>query len=124
MFEITIEDHFSAAHYLTEYDGKCERVHGHNYVVQVTVKGSKRNKAGLVMDFGTLKGALAEILSELDHHLLNDLEPFQEMSVSSENIAEYLYGRLAPEVDTEDVKVSKVAVWESPTSCAAFVPAG
>jgi len=122
MFELSVEDTFSAAHYLSHYQGKCERLHGHNWTVQATVRGERQDEAGLVMDFGFLKEALREVLEELDHQFLNELPAFQGRSVSSERIAAFIYDRLAPGVEKDGVKLCKVAVWESPRSCAAYMP--
>ena len=117
-----MEDTFSAAHYLSHYKGKCERLHGHNWTVQATVRGEKQDEAGLLIDFGLLKKALREVLEELDHQFLNELPEFEGKSVSSERIAFLIYNQLAPGVEGKGVKLCKVAVWESSTSCAAYMP--
>src|SRR6185312_8762943 len=76
MFEVCIEHTFAAGHALREYKGKCENVHGHNYRVQVTLRGEKLDKTGLLADFVDLKRLLREISEPLDHVFLNDMEPF------------------------------------------------
>jgi 6-pyruvoyltetrahydropterin/6-carboxytetrahydropterin synthase len=82
-----IESQFSAAHQLRGYKGKCENLHGHNWRVQVVVNAEKLNEIGLVIDFYELKKTTNEILSSLDHSVLNEIFPFTEINPSSENIA-------------------------------------
>lgn len=70
---VTREFTFDSAHFLTNYYGKCERVHGHTYRLQVTLEG-KVQKNGLILDFVVLKRLVKkQILEKLDHYLLNDV---------------------------------------------------
>ena len=62
MFELVIEKTFAAAHFLRSYSGPCERLHGHNYRVQVYVTGDRLNESGLLEDFGDIKRALNQVL--------------------------------------------------------------
>src|SRR4030042_3816578 len=71
MYTVRVQAGFAAAHFLAHYHGKCERLHGHNYRVRVTATGSQLDAGGLLVGFGVLKGALKEILAELDHSSLN-----------------------------------------------------
>ncbi len=122
MYILTIEDDFSSAHQLREYKGKCENLHGHNWKVVLQVKGEKLNSLGLLIDFTELKKILKNILSYLDHKNLNELEPFNTLNPSSENIARYLYDNISDELAAEhpDVAVYSVTVWESATSRCTF----
>lgn len=122
MYILTIEDYFSSAHQLREYKGKCENLHGHNWKVVLQVKGEKLNSLGLLIDFTELKKILKNILSYLDHKNLNELEPFDTINPSSENIARYLYDSISDELAAEnpDVAVDSVTVWESATSRCTF----
>ncbi len=62
MFELRVEDDFSSAHQLREYEGKCENVHGHNWHVELHVRGSELNKIGLLIDFKVMRNILHEIM--------------------------------------------------------------
>lgn len=120
MFELKVMADFAAAHQLRNFEGNCEKLHGHNWKVEVTLCGEKLNKAGLLMDFREIKDATDRVLKELDHSFLNDLPPFKNESPSSENIAAYLYGKLSNELNTGDRRVSKVTAWESDSACASY----
>ncbi|MFW5730193.1 MAG: 6-carboxytetrahydropterin synthase QueD [Desulfonatronovibrionaceae bacterium] len=88
---------FSSSHQLHNYQGKCERLHGHNFRVQVQVSGSETDQAtGMLMDFKDLKEMLGEVLGKLDHYHINDLDFFQGISPSSENLARFVYKSLCP----------------------------
>ena len=67
MFELKIVSHFAAAHQLAMVAKKCENLHGHNWKVEVCVKGDRLNNAGVLVDFGILKGYVKEIMGRLDH---------------------------------------------------------
>ena len=84
MFTVRVEDGFSAAHFLTHYHGKCERLHGHNYKVRVTAAGAELDEGGMLLDFGLMKAALRRITGELDHTSLNDHPAFSDGCPSSE----------------------------------------
>ncbi|UCH43771.1 MAG: 6-carboxytetrahydropterin synthase QueD [Dehalococcoidales bacterium] len=122
MYQITVEQHFDAAHFLRGYQGKCEAVHGHRFGVVVRLKTSRLDEVGLGYDFTVLKRHLADILSRFDHTCLNDITPFDEINPSSENIAASIYGELQPRVTTDSVSLSSVEVWESPQSGIAYSP--
>jgi 6-pyruvoyltetrahydropterin/6-carboxytetrahydropterin synthase len=91
MFEVMVEAHFAAGHYLRNYRGKCENPHGHNYKVQVTLRGEELDAAGLLLDFKLLKQVMRPVVDRLDHQMMNDLEPFLEQNPSAENLARYFY---------------------------------
>ena len=120
MYHLTIHTHFAAAHNLINYQGDCENLHGHNWKVEVTVSADELDKAGLAIDFKILKKETNLILDQLDHKYLNDLEPFTDISPSSEHIARYLYGELGLKLNNDNVKVEKVNVWESDYACASY----
>ena len=116
MFELMVEDSFDAAHALRGHEGPCENLHGHTWKVQVSLKGEKLNKIGLLEDFKAIKKELEEILAEFDHKLLNDLKPFETENPSSENLARIIFKKMKVKCKA----LSKVLVWESHTSCAAY----
>lgn len=121
MYELKIITHFAAAHQLREYAGSCEKLHGHNWKVEVYVGGSKLGKDGLLLDFKRLKEAAKRVVDALDHQFLNDLEPFKKENPSSENIARHIYLALSRELNSGETRVSKVTAWESDTACASYM---
>ena len=120
MYELKIVTDFSAAHRLENFYGKCEALHGHNWKVEVFLLGDRLDEAGLIKDFGVVKAKAREVLAELDHKYLNELPVFRQQNPSSENLARYLYERLGSVINGEGVRVSRVSVWESDTSCASY----
>jgi len=120
MYELKIISEFSAAHRLENFYGKCESLHGHNWKVEVYLLGNRLDDTGLVKDFGVVKAQAREVLAELDHKFLNELPAFQQQNPSSENLARYLFQRLGTVLNGDEVRVSRVSVWESDTSCASY----
>ncbi len=120
MYELKIITEFSAAHRLENFYGKCESLHGHNWKVEVYLLGNRLDDAGLVKDFGVVKAQAREVLAELDHKFLNELPAFQQQNPSSENLARYLFQRLGTVLNGDEVRVTRVSVWESDTSCASY----
>jgi 6-pyruvoyltetrahydropterin/6-carboxytetrahydropterin synthase len=91
MFEISVDEMFSAGHALRGYKGKCENPHGHNYKVRVILEGPDLNSIGLLFDFVHLKQIMRAIIEGLDHKFLNDQPPFDKINPSAENLAKYFY---------------------------------
>ena len=120
MYHLTIHTSFAAAHKLINYQGDCENLHGHNWKVEVMVSAKDLNPAGLGIDFKVLKKETNRILDELDHKYLNEIPPFIEESPSSENIARCLFEKLRETLDSENVAVEKITVWESDHACASY----
>jgi len=123
MFELMIETHFASAHQLRGYKGECERVHGHNWKVQVYVLAERLNEIDIAIDFHDLKKMTEEIVGQLDHRLLNEIFPFTEKNPSSENIAKWIYDSLRKRIDNDDISLSAVTVWESETASATYFEA-
>jgi len=120
MFELKVITDFAAAHQLRNFRGNCEKLHGHNWKVEVILSGDKLNEAGLLIDFREVKEATDRILKELDHSFLNDLPQFKNENPSSENIAAYLFEKLSGELNDNYLKVTKVTAWESDSTCASY----
>lgn len=120
MYEVSVTTGFSAAHQLEEFEGGCERLHGHNWKVEVRVRSRTLDDTGLVMDFRELRKHTEEAVRTLDHRFLNELEPFETMNPSSENIARYLFDILSLRVNDDRLTVSGVKTWESENSCACY----
>ena len=107
---LKVRDKFSAAHYLREYKGKCEKVHGHTFEVEVAVRARELDRTGIGFDFTGIKKALAALLP--DHTLLNEALPFNP---SAENLARHFYGELR-----KTYPVESVTVWESEDASATY----
>ena len=123
MFEVSIEHTFSSGHALRHYKGKCENVHGHNYKVQVIVRGEKLDDTGLLTDFVDLKKLLRGIAEPLDHVFLNDIEPFTTVNPSAENIAVYICEKMQQGLNQANpVEVAEVKVWETEIQSATYRP--
>ncbi|MBA7678022.1 6-carboxy-5,6,7,8-tetrahydropterin synthase [subsurface metagenome] len=122
MYQISVEQHFDAAHFLRGYQGKCEALHGHRFRVVVKVRASRVNDIGIAYDFVELKRHLGDIISRFDHTCLNNVPPFDEINPSSENIAATIYNDLQAKLAGAPVSISSVEVWESPQSGVAYSP--
>ncbi len=119
VYELTVEREFSAAHRMRGHPGACARLHGHNYRVLLTVEGEQLGDTGILVDFAELRRICDTILGELDHRDLNEIPPFDTINPSSENLARYLFSR-AREALGEQARVSRVTVYESPTSSVSY----
>jgi 6-pyruvoyltetrahydropterin/6-carboxytetrahydropterin synthase len=123
MFEVCVEETFAAGHALRNYKGKCENVHGHNYRVRVTIEGEQLDSTGLLVDFVDVKRLMGGAIEYLDHRFINDLDPFDKINPSAENIAKYFYDRLHNGLKNEPpVRISEIRVWETDTSSAVYRP--
>lgn len=123
MFEVSVEHTFAAGHALRNYRGKCENVHGHNYRVQVLVRGEKLDQTGMLADFVVLKKLLRDISERLDHVFLNDIEPFITVNPTAENMAVYFCEKMQEGLSMENpVEVAEVKVWETDIQSATYRP--
>ena len=121
MYEVMIQEEFSAAHALRGYRGKCENLHGHNWKVEVYVRGARLDEIGMLVDFKDLKEATRSVMRHLDHLNLNELKPFDnELNPSSEHLAGFILHKVAERINNDRVKVYKVRVWETPSTCATY----
>ena len=146
---VTKTFNFDAAHYLTDYYGKCERMHGHTYTLEVTLEG-KIQPNGLVIDFVVLKRLVKKhVLNKLDHHVLNDVIE----NPSAERVIMWIWNQLLDlpkllkeEMDdpnlsheikvylktddqektldkskfNEELKLYEIKLWETPNSCVSY----
>lgn len=104
---------FAAAHLLRDYEGVCNRLHGHNWKVEVKVSTTRLDKIGMGVDFKVIKDATRELIGRLDHRNLNDIPPFDKINPTAENISAYLYTELSTMLNTDGVKVSALTLWET-----------
>lgn len=107
---LSVRDKFQAAHFLKGYRGKCEKIHGHTFEVEVKVKVGKLDKTGIGVDFNVIKQKLAKILP--DHTLLNEVYAFNP---TAENLARRFFMELR-----KDFPVKEVTVWESEDASASY----
>ena len=116
MYELKSQMYFSAAHHLLNYEGDCENQHGHNWLVEVFVTGNVLDKSNILIDYKVLKKELKAVLDYLDHEDINELPDFKGISPSSEILAKFIYAQMKEKIGL----ISKVSVWETPTSCASY----
>jgi len=121
MYEISIEEEFAGAHFLKNYKGKCEKLHGHNWKVVITISGETLGKDGLLIDFKIIRDKLKKILEKLDHNYLNNIPFFKKTNPSSENIAFYIFQKLKVSIKDFPVKIKKVTVWENNKQSASYI---
>jgi 6-pyruvoyltetrahydropterin/6-carboxytetrahydropterin synthase len=110
-WELVIKDKFAAAHYLVNYSGKCEKMHGHTFQVEAYFNVDELDKAGIGIDFTELKAYLKTILP--DHKVLNEV---YEFSPSAENLSRQLYYTIKERYPA----VSRVMLWESENAGAMY----
>ena len=121
MYEISVRAAFEAAHFLAGYEGKCSRLHGHNWTVEAIVRGERLDRLGMLVDFSVLKSELKRILDLFDHRFLNELEFFETENPTAENLARKIFKRLSmSEIFYGSVKLQAVKVYESPNSCVTY----
>jgi len=120
MYEVKILTEFSAAHQLREFRGNCEKLHGHNWKIEICVVGEQLDRTGLLIDFRVVKNHTKTILSNLDHSFLNDFAPFKDVNPSSELIAKYIFDELSKLINSPSITVSRVSAWESDSSRASY----
>jgi len=122
MYEIVVEQQIDAAHFLRGYQGKCENVHGHRYIIRVRLKARILNEIGLAYDFTDIKRILKEILNRYDHVLLNEIPPFDKINPSAENIAGAVFQKLKERLAGEPVTIGAIEVWETPQQGVIYSP--
>lgn len=121
MFTVSVQAHYDSAHFLRNYRGKCERLHGHRYIVEVALTADDVDESGIAFDFVHVKQHLRELANRLDHRNINDLPPFTEIEPSAENQARYFYHELKKRLPPgQEEAVLYVRVWETPTQWAQY----
>jgi 6-pyruvoyltetrahydropterin/6-carboxytetrahydropterin synthase len=121
MYVVSVRATYDSAHYLRNYKGKCERLHGHHYVVEVALQAEQLNAGGMAYDFVDVKRHLRELSERLDHQNLNELEPFTEVESSAENQARYFFDELKGRLPGGMADaLLYTRVWETPTQWAQY----
>jgi 6-pyruvoyltetrahydropterin/6-carboxytetrahydropterin synthase len=116
MFDVFIKTHFSGGHHLRNYPGNCEKPHGHNWKVKVSVRVQELDALGMGIDFKVLKEKVNGVVDELDHCDLNEHPTFQDRNPSSEHIATFLFEQLTPVLSADRYSLYSVEVRETDTS--------
>lgn len=121
MYVVSVQAHYDSAHFLRRYKGKCEKLHGHRYVVEAALVAEELNEAGLAYDFVDVKSHLRELADSLDHENLNELPPFTEIEPSAENQARFFFDQLRARMpDRMKEALLYTRVWETPTQWAQY----
>ena len=122
MFEVHVDETFSAGHALRGYKGKCENPHGHNYKVRIVLEGDGLDSTGLLYDFTNLKRILRDIIGGVDHKYLNDQAPFDAINPSAENLAKYFYDEIFGQLNAmpAGARLARVTIWETDTATATY----
>jgi 6-pyruvoyltetrahydropterin/6-carboxytetrahydropterin synthase len=107
---LIVKDRFQAAHYLKGYKGKCEKMHGHTFQVEIQIEVDRLDKTGIGIDFNVIKEKLNAVLP--DHTLLNDVFDFNP---SAENLSRHFFQELKMHFP-----VKSVTVWESTDASATY----
>jgi 6-pyruvoyltetrahydropterin/6-carboxytetrahydropterin synthase len=120
MYIINVKSHYDAAHFIRDYNGKCERLHGHRYEVEVALAFTELGNGGIAYDFADAKHHLREITGSLDHQNLNDLPAFSEMESSAENQARFIYESMKSRLGEFGENLLYARVWETPNQWAQY----
>ena len=119
-YTLKIVTDFAAAHTLRNYDGPCSRMHGHNWKLEAEVRASRLDDSGMVVDFKDVKRAARDVIARLDHQYLNDIEPFNRLNPTAENIAVHIYEALAAKLNNAHARVAAVTIWETDRACVRY----
>ena len=120
MYIISVKSHYDSAHFLRNYHGKCERLHGHRYEVEAAFSFEQLGAGGMAYDFSDAKRALRGVTDELDHQNLNDLTAFREIETSAENQARFIFDELKARLGEIAPNLLYVRVWETPNQWAQY----
>lgn len=120
MFEILKERVFSASHQLRGYEGRCERLHGHNWRVLIQIEAEELDEHGMVLDFHELDAIMAAAIEPFEHQHLNEIEPFDQINPSCENLAWVIHERVLARLPGGRVRLRCCDVWENDRSRARY----
>lgn len=121
---VGIRLYFDSAHQLRGYEGKCSRLHGHRWEIELAVEATRLDKIGMAYDFTKLKEMVQKDLLGIDHYNLNNISPFDKINPTAENLAKFFYDRYSNKLQHEGVVLCYVKIWETPTSFAIYKKKG
>lgn len=123
-YAIRVEARFEAAHYLRNYRGISEPLHGHSYRVEAELGLDAGGVDGdaIAVDFVVARRALEQLAKRLDYGCINDTRPFTEVNPSAENIAKWFAEELEEMLRSEKAIVRLIVVWEGPVNSVRYVP--
>ncbi len=123
-FTVRVSARFEAAHFLREYRGISEPLHGHSYKVEadLAARTGGVDSDAIAVDFVSARRKLEALAKRLDYGCINDVPPFDEINPSAENIAEWFADQLGEAVAGEDAVVLAVTIWEGPVNSVTFRP--
>lgn len=113
VFTLKIRTEIAASHVIEGHSGKCARLHGHNWKIDVEVQTSQLDELGMGMDFTDLKAETKAVTEPLDHRHLNDLPGFEGINPTAEHVAAYVYREVAARINSQIVQVARVTIWET-----------
>jgi 6-pyruvoyltetrahydropterin/6-carboxytetrahydropterin synthase len=137
MYGLRTQSSFDAAHFLTDYHGKCENLHGHRWQVVAYLASDELQEQGtcrdMVLDFATFKQALRALCDEFDHTFIVEADSLASDTISclehegfslslvpfrttAENFARYFFDQL----ERQGLPVARVEVYETPDNCAIY----
>jgi 6-pyruvoyltetrahydropterin/6-carboxytetrahydropterin synthase len=119
-YTMKIVTDFAAAHLLRGYPGECSRLHGHNWKVEVEITARALDSVGMGVDFKVIKKVTKDYLDQWDHRHLNEIPPFDEINPTAENISANIYQGLGKKLNSDNVKVSAVTLWETERACVTY----
>lgn len=119
-YQLKVLTEFASAHTLRDYPGACSRMHGHNWKVETEVEAVALDDMGMGVDFKQMKVAANEVGDRLDHRYLNDIEPFDKVNPTAENIAAYMFREISAKLNSETVTVKAVTLWETDRACVRY----
>ncbi|MBK8913624.1 MAG: 6-carboxytetrahydropterin synthase [Phycisphaerales bacterium] len=121
MFEVTVGGWFAAAHQLKFDDGSVEPLHGHNWIVRVTIRGARVGPSGMLVDFTRLRPQLDAVLREMHDRNLNELPAFADRNPSAEFVAVHIAESLSAAA-WGGARLACVEVEEAPGCVARYLP--
>ncbi|MCD7826438.1 MAG: 6-carboxytetrahydropterin synthase QueD [Clostridiaceae bacterium] len=137
MYQITVEQSFDSAHFLSDYQGKCSNLHGHRWRVIFDIQGetlrTDSQLRGMCEDFSDVRKVVRDMLDEYDHTLLVEQGSLKEKTLqamdeegfailqlpfrpTAENFARHFYDLISE----KGYQVAKVSVYETPNNCASY----
>jgi len=119
-YTLRVVTEFAAAHTLRGYPGSCNRLHGHNWKLEVEIRTGELDEVGMGVDFREIRKVAREVTAGLDHRYLNEIEPFTHINPTAENIAAFCFREIGARLNKASVAVQAVTVWENDRACVRY----